>query len=118
MARIDNFLERIPSWMSSRVSIFIYIFLFVYLVLFGLLGLLFPALETVVPSSESQAILGNYSNVLSALGASIAAGSGVAIHKHLKAQHDDRIKKHEELKKTLAELHKKIDNLSTDTPDK
>jgi methylthioribose-1-phosphate isomerase len=43
-----------------------------------------PALNPFEPGDDAQLVLGNYTNVLSALGASIAAGSGVAIHNKVK----------------------------------
>ena len=77
--------------LSSKASQLVYVFLFIYLFGFGLLGLWVKGLE---PTSTLQLIFGNYTNVLGALGASIAAGSGVAavtklhvMHKEQKAHH-------------------------------
>lgn len=110
MKNINDFLKKIPVWLSSKISIFIYLFLFVYLVLFALLCYLIPAFNTYAPSQDTQLILGNYTNVLSALGASIAAGSGVAIHKKIKTLHAN----HEKLQETIDSLHKKLDNISAE----
>lgn len=107
MENKTGFLSRIPGLLSSKVSIFIYLFLFFYLVVFGGLCLIIQPLNGWAPSSDVQLILGNYTNVLSALGASIAAGSGVAIHSKIKALHQG----HQELRDRVDELHKKIDKL-------
>ncbi len=105
-----GFLYKIPLLLSSKLSIFIYFFLFFYLVVFAILCLLVPAFNELSPSDNVQLVLGNYTNVLSALGASIAAGSGVAIHSKIKAIHQS----HSELQNTMDELHKKIDKLISD----
>ncbi len=104
---LDRFLFAIPRVMAGKVSIFIYLFLFFYLVIFALVCLLIPALKGLAPSAGTQLILGNYTNVLSALGASIAAGSGVAIHTKVKAIREG----HRKLQDSIDELHKKIDQL-------
>lgn len=105
MRRINSLLKKIPDALSSQVSVFIFIFLFVYLFLFGLLGLVIKSFE---PSSSSQLIFGNYTNVLSALGASLAAGSGSKHSKALKQLHA----KHDKLQASVDDLHAKIDKLS------
>ena len=66
---MKKFIDSIPKWLSSKVSIFIYIFLFVYLVLFPALAVILPFMKPLVPTNTTQLILGNYTNVLSALGA-------------------------------------------------
>lgn len=107
MKRLSAALEKLPALLSSRVSILIYLFLFFYLVIFALLCAVVPALAGAAPSSTLQLILGNYTNVLSALGASIAAGAGVAAHQSMKAMHA----RHDALQETIATLHEKIDRL-------
>lgn len=107
MKKIRELLQAIPALLSSNVSIFIYIFLFFYLVIWALFAKLIPALQNMAPSSDSQLILGNYTNVLSALGASIAAGAGVQVHKTVKHLHT----KHDELQKDLQKLHHKMDSI-------
>ncbi|MCL2561649.1 MAG: hypothetical protein FWE10_04940 [Rikenellaceae bacterium] len=107
---INNSLSRIPSWLSSKISVFIYIFLFGYLVIFALIAVLVPWLNPYAPSDGAQLVLGNYTNVLSALGASIAAGSGIAIHDKVKAMHE----RHRKLHDSIDELHRKIDRLSAE----
>ena len=105
-------LQKIPKLLSSKVSIFIYLFLFFYLVLFAFLTKLLPALSEAAPSDSAQLILGNYTNVLSALGASIAAGNGVAMrHNQEKIQqrHEDM---HQELTDKLEALHQKIEEMN------
>lgn len=108
MKYINHFLKNIPIWLSSKTSIFIYLFLFGYLVIFALICYIFPTLHNYAPSQDTQLILGNYTNVLSALGASIAAGSGVAIHRRIKTIHEN----HEKLQKTIEDLNHKMNKLS------
>ena len=110
LKQVQKILSAIPCLLSSHISIFIYLFLFCYLVLWAVIAKLVPALQSTAPSSDSQLILGNYTNVLSALGASIAAGAGTQIHKSIKQLHN----KHEELRQSIHELHQKIDTLQTE----
>ena len=107
MSKFQKMLAAIPRVLSNNVSIFIYLFLFCYLVLWALLTKLVPALQAAAPSSDSQLILGNYTNVLSALGASIAAGAGSQAHKSVKQLHE----KHAELHQSVQDLHSKLDAL-------
>jgi len=104
----STFLEKIPIWLSSKTSIMIYMFLFFYLVVFALLSIVIPDINHLQPTATVQLILGNYTNVLSALGASIAAGGGVIIGSHVKKLHQ----KNEVLHKTVIDLHKKMDEIS------
>lgn len=105
-------LKKIPKLLSSKVSIFIYIFLFFYLFVLPVVAFLIPSLEGVKPSDTTQLILGNYTNVLSALGASLAAGSGVAVQTkvvQMQKNYDHLKQSHQELKKSLDNSHDKID---------
>lgn len=110
MKKIDSFLQKIPVWLSSKVSIFIYLFLFFYLFLFSIVAFIIPSLHDFAPSSELQLVLGNYTNVLSALGASIAAGTGAVVHGKMKKLHES----HQKLQNTIDELHRKIDKMSVE----
>ncbi|MFV0485113.1 MAG: hypothetical protein ACK5MU_02725 [Candidatus Saccharimonadales bacterium] len=92
---------------SGKVSIAIYIGLFIYLVILPLIALI-PGLEFLMPSSTAMLVGGNYTNVLAALGASLAAGTGIVAVHHARKLH----KKHVELEKSIKELHEKIDKLS------
>lgn len=76
-----------------------------YLVIFGMLGLIFKQIE---PSSSAQLILGNYTNVISALGASIAAGASTSTHIQTKKLHD----KHDDLQQSIDDLHDKVDQIN------
>lgn len=76
--------------------------------MYALICALVPALTAYGPSATMQLIMGNYTNVLSALGASIAAGAGVAAHKSIKAMHT----KHDAMQKTIDALHEKLDRLN------
>lgn len=105
---------KLPDWLNSGVSMFIYLFLFFYLVVFALFTIFIPELSSLKPSSDMQLIWGNYTNVLSALGASIAAGSGVTVHKNLKRlheKHDATDASTEELRKTIEKMYQKIEHL-------
>jgi hypothetical protein len=105
MQRINQQLRKVPALLSSTPSIFIFIFLFVYLFIFGVVGLVIPAFE---PSSAVQLVFGNYTNVLSALGAALAAGAGSVHAERLKDLH----RKHEAISQSLDDLHRKVDELS------
>ncbi|QQO08894.1 hypothetical protein [Breznakiella homolactica] len=107
MEKNGSFLEKIPAVLSSRISIFIYLFLFFYLVIFAALCLLIPALSNLAPTDMTQLIMGNYTNVLSALGASIAAGTGASIHSSVKKLH----RKHDVLQETIDALHERLDRI-------
>ncbi len=104
---LDRALEVIPRAMASRLSVFIFLFLFAYLVIYTLLCIIVPGLDAYTPGDDIQVVLGNYTNILSALGASIAAGSGVAIHSKVKDLH----KRHDHLRDSMTDLHAKIDRL-------
>ena len=112
MKWFNKVLQKIPGLLSSKVSIAIYLFLFGYLVLYALICTLVPSLSAHGPSATMQLIMGNYTNVLSALGASIAAGAGVAAHQSIKAMHT----KHDALQKTMDALHEKLDRLEGHVP--
>jgi len=105
MKHVNDLLQKIPAALSSPVSVFIFIFLFVYLFIFGLIGL---AIKGLAPSSDTQLVFGNYTNVLSALGAALAAGGTAKHTQSLKDLH----KKHDDLQVSLQELHDKVDKLS------
>jgi len=99
-----KFLQAIPGILASNISIFIFIFLFIYLVIFGLIGLFVSQLA---PTAEAQLVLGNYTNVTSALGAAIAAGASTQHLSQVRKLHH----KHEELKSLIEGLHTKVDKM-------
>jgi len=103
----NGLLTKIPAILASTPSIFIYLFLFFYLVIFALLCLVIPSMNSLAPSSDVQLIMGNYTNVLSALGASLAAGTGAVTHNSMRKLHQ----KHDVLHETIRELHQKIDKM-------
>jgi hypothetical protein len=105
MQNLRKLLTKIPSALSSMPSIFIFIFLFVYLFVLGAIGLVYKSIE---PSANVQLVFGNYTNVLSALGAALAAGAGSTHAKHLK----DLNRKHDELRASVDDLHAKLDKLA------
>lgn len=105
MRIIDSFIKRIPKLLASRLSVYIYLLLFFYLVILGIVGLFFEGVE---PPTSLQLIFGNYTNVLSAMGASLAAGFGYHHVKSLRNLHA----KHDDLGRAVEQLHRKIDSLS------
>ncbi|TWP25279.1 hypothetical protein ETU10_00180 [Apibacter muscae] len=113
MNYINNFFNKIPDWLSSRLSIFIYLFLLFYLVIFALLCIIIPSWKDFMPSDNAQLIFGNYTNVISALGASIAAGSGVSVHKSSQISR----RNHRELLDTIKKLNNRLDELNKSISD-
>lgn len=111
MNKINAALSKIPKLLASKTSIFIFLFLFAYLVVYALLCAIIPALSPYSPSSDVQLILGNYTNVLSALGASIAAGAGTAVHASVQKLH----KRHDALEAHITSLHEKVDQLTKES---
>lgn len=117
----NKLLEKIPTVLSGKLSIFIFLFIFCYLIIFGLICIIIPIFNDFAPPDKAQLILGNYTNIVSALGASIVAGKGVAIHQDIKKLQNnhkeiqDRYQKfqenHRELADKLDRLHKKIDKI-------
>jgi hypothetical protein len=99
--------KTLSAVLSGRLSIIIYIALFFYLVIFPAISLI-PGCEFLMPTTAAMLIGGNYTNVLSALGASISAGAGVAVAAHIHKLHAS----HKQLTKSIADLHVKIDNLN------
>jgi hypothetical protein len=103
-----NELNKIFSTLlSGRISIIIYVLMFIYLVIVPLIAFI-PGMEWLMPSTPAMLIGDNYTSVLAALGASIAAGAGLAAHKRI-GEHEKRQK---DIKKSLDELHEKVDKLS------
>jgi hypothetical protein len=92
--------------LAGKVSIVIYILMFIYLVLIPLVAFL-PGLDWLMPSTPAMLIGDNYTSVLAALSASIAAGAGVAVHSHAKTAR----KRQADMQKSIDDLHAKIDRL-------
>ncbi|MGM5630231.1 hypothetical protein O2K51_04955 [Apibacter raozihei] len=107
MNLLNRVFSQIPAVLSSKLSIFIYLFLFFYLVIFALMCAIIPTWKEYAPSDTSQLIFGNYTNVLSALGASIAAGSGIVIHKNIRMIHQN----HKELLDSINKLHEHLNQV-------
>lgn len=113
MKFINAILGAIPKALSSKLSIFIFIGLFIYLFGFGVLGLFFKSFE---PSNTMQLVLGNYTNVTSATGASIAAGAGLTtvattatVLSHVRKnnkKYDELKQSHDEMRKLVDEIHR------------
>lgn len=94
--RLDRWLEEIPRALSSHVHVFFLMALGVYLVVLPLVG--------VTVSAKSELIGGNYTNVASALGASIAAGGTL----HLMRQSRRRQHLEEERMRVMHEIHRML----------
>jgi hypothetical protein len=110
MNKFDKFLNIIPKIMNSKLSICIYLAMFVYLVILPILSYV-PGLEEILQFSRNQTVMligDNYTSVLAALGASIAAGMGVSAHVARKKYE----KSHQQMKQSIDELHAKLDRLS------
>ncbi|MDR0398143.1 MAG: hypothetical protein LBH36_03115 [Candidatus Nomurabacteria bacterium] len=107
MKELSKFLQAIPRIMNSKVSIIIYILMFIYLVIIPLVAFI-PGCEWLMPSTPAMLIGDNYTSVLAALGASIAAGTGVAVHHHVAQQRTN----HDKMQRSIDELHRKIDALA------
>jgi hypothetical protein len=92
---VKNLLTQVPIILASKTAILFLVALFAYLVVLGVIGLFYPDLE---PSATIQLVLGNYTNVTSALGASIAAGASVTVavevKDHVKKVRDAEHKQH------------------------
>lgn len=72
---LARLLGKLPGLLSSLPLIMFGVFLFFYLVVFAGLATLFGHPDAV--STNTQLILGNYTNVTSSVAASIAAGASV-----------------------------------------
>jgi hypothetical protein len=107
MKEFNRFLQAIPRLMNSKVSVAIYLAMFIYLVIVPLMAFI-PGCEWLMPSTPAMLIGDNYTSVLAALAASIAAGTGVAIHHNVK----ENQRRNNSLKKSLDDLHAKVDALS------
>jgi hypothetical protein len=109
MKEFSKFLQLIPRMMNSRISIAIYLAMFVYLVILPILSYI-PGLE-ILQFAQNQTVMligDNYTSVLAALGASIAAGAGISAHLARKKYEQ----KHQNMQKSIDDLHQKIDKLS------
>jgi hypothetical protein len=78
-------LGRLPNLLSSRPVILFGIFLFFYLFIFAGIATLFGHPAAV--STNTQLILGNYTNVSSSVGAGIAAGASLTLVKRQRHAH-------------------------------
>ena len=89
MSALRRGLAAVPRLLASPPAILFLLGLFLYLVVLGIVGLFVPSLE---PSATIQLVLGNYTNVTSALGASIAAGAGLTVLHEVRVHH---VKQHD-----------------------
>ncbi|MDR0887205.1 MAG: hypothetical protein LBM97_00760 [Candidatus Nomurabacteria bacterium] len=107
----ESFLNKIISeLLAGKISIAIYILMFIYLVILPLIAFI-PLFSNLMPSTTAMLIGDNYTSVLAALGASIAAGSGVAIHAHVKKYTKKHQKQNDELGRKIQDLSDKLDQV-------
>ncbi|WHU45124.1 hypothetical protein QNM97_13795 [Gordonia sp. L191] len=105
---MNRALSWIPRFLSSKTSIIIAIVMFCYLVVLGAIATL-TGHPTWVPDN-AQLILGNYTNVLSMLGAGIAAGAG---HKAIEGQRKVR-ELHAQTHDMLTQISEQLDTTPPD----
>lgn len=79
-SKLDAFLARLGPIGGSKPFLFFMIFLFLYLFVYAGIGVL--AGNPTLVSATNQLILGNFTNVASALFAGIAAGASLTLVKH------------------------------------
>ena len=84
-SKIAELLGRLPNLLSSRPVILFGIFLFFYLFIFAGIATLLGYPNAV--STNTQLILGNYTNVSSSVGAGIAAGASLTLVKRQRHAH-------------------------------
>jgi len=82
---MDKVLGRLPGVLSSKPVIIFGIILFLYLFVFAGIASLLGHAGAV--STNTQLILGNYTNVSSSVGAGIAAGAGLTLLKRQNKAH-------------------------------
>ena len=79
-SKLDIFLAKLGPIGGSKPFLFFMIFLFLYLFVYAGIGVL--AGNPTLVSATNQLILGNFTNVASALFAGIAAGASLTLVKH------------------------------------
>lgn len=105
-------LNRLPYVLSSRPIIVFGILLFFYLFMFAGLASLFGHSDAV--STNTQLILGNYTNVTSSVGAGIAAGATLTVLKHQRRAHrisQDALDAAHEARSFAQETHRLVHSL-------
>ncbi len=93
-------LGKLPGILASTPAIVFGVFLFFYLVVFAGIATLFGHPDAV--STNTQLILGNYTNVTSSVAASIAAGASVHAARQRRKNHQLLTEVH----RLLNDLHK------------
>ena len=104
MKRLDAILAYVPRFLSSRVSVLIGVLLFCYLFVFGGIAALLGHADWV--PDGAQLIFGNYTNVLSMVGAGVAAGASHSAAKNMKAARRQHVQTHQ----LLAQINAKLDS--------
>jgi hypothetical protein len=84
-SKFAELLGKLPNLLSSRPVILFGILLFFYLFIFA--GIATLAGHPGAVSTNTQLILGNYTNVSSSVGAGIAAGASLTLVKHQRRAH-------------------------------
>ena len=108
---LDRLLGRIPKTLSGHTFILLLVLLFFYLFVFAGIETLLGHPSAV--SANAQLILGNLTNVTSAMGACIAAGMTV----HLSHEQRKRHKELSDLKALVHRLHEKHDAVHPEAAD-
>jgi hypothetical protein len=78
LSRLDRALARVPAALAHKSHILFLIGLGTWLVLVPVI----PGTDAIRPSAFAELIGGNWTNIASALGASIAAGAALATERH------------------------------------
>lgn len=97
-SRLDRALDAIPRLLAHKAHIAFLGLLGIWLIAIPLL----PGTEAIRPTATAELIGGNWTNVSSAIGACIAAGAGLAVHRHQKA----RRRAEDALHRLVADLHR------------
>jgi hypothetical protein len=114
-SKFAELLGRLPNLLSSKPVIIFGIFLFFYLFVFAGIATLFGHPGAV--STNTQLILGNYTNVSSSVGAGIAAGASLTLIKRQRHAHRLAEAAHttaEEARAFAQETHKLLHELHPD----
>jgi hypothetical protein len=96
-SRLDRALDAVPRLLAHKIHIGFLAVLGIWLIAVPLI----PGTEAFRPSATAELIGGNWTNVSSAIGACIAAGAGLAVHRAV--QHHRRAA--ETMHRLVADLH-------------
>lgn len=106
---MDKWLSWIPRFLSSKTSIVIGAAMFLYLVGLGAISILIGHPNWV--PDNAQLVLGNYTNILSMIGAGIAAGASHKAVQNQRRAHE----MHQQTHELLTQISDQLD--TTASPD-